>query len=511
MILLVYPPAAKPCEPSPGLARLAGALEAHDCAVRVWDANLEGLQALLDTAPAADDHWTRQAWARCPSDRRLLHTAAGYENFHAYSAAVHRLNRVLTAHGRLDEATLSLADFQHQLWSPLRSEDLLAAAVAPERIPFYRFFQNRLRALLEESPPRLIGISLAYLSQALPAFALIGLIRRDHPGLPIIMGGGLLTSWMRRPEWKNPFAGLIDHLVAGPGEIPLLKCAGVDTPRPGAFLSYAGLELPAYFAPGPILPYDASRGCYWNRCAYCPEPAEGHPYQPLPVPQVGDDLQRLTAAHQPALIHFTDNAMSPALLQHLIAAPPGVPWYGFIRITRQLLEPEFCLGLKRSGCAMLKIGVESGDDGVLEGMQKGVTAAAAGQVLENLAAAGISTYIYLLFGTPWEEEQAARRTIDFAVRHARAITWINPAIFNLPRESRASAGLELRSFYAGDLALYADFHHPLGWERKQVRHFLDRTFKRQPAIAAILRRTPPTFTSNHAAFFGSRFLTPGSA
>jgi hypothetical protein len=34
-----------------------------------------------------------------------------------------------------------------------------------------------------------------------------------------------------------------------------------------------------------------------------------------------------------------------------------------------------------------------------------------------------------------------------------------------------------------------------------IRQFLDKEFKRHPAIASILRRDPPVFTSNHAPFF----------
>jgi hypothetical protein len=34
-----------------------------------------------------------------------------------------------------------------------------------------------------------------------------------------------------------------------------------------------------------------------------------------------------------------------------------------------------------------------------------------------------------------------------------------------------------------------------------IRQFLDKEFRRHPAIAPILRRDPPVFTSNHAPFF----------
>ena len=56
-------------------------------------------------------------------------------------------------------------------------------------------------------------------------------------------------------------------------------------------------------------------------------------------------------------------------------------------------------------------------------------------------------------------------------------------------------------FYAGDLSLYTGFRHPQGWERQRVRQFLSREFTRHPAVAPILRRDPPFFTSNHAPLF----------
>jgi len=60
---------------------------------------------------------------------------------------------------------------------------------------------------------------------------------------------------------------------------------------------------------------------------------------------------------------------------------------------------------------------------------------------------------------------------------------------------------ETAPFYEGDLSLYTDFRHPQGWNRKLVRQFLEKEFKRNSAVALILKNDPPVFTSNHAAFF----------
>ena len=51
------------------------------------------------------------------------------------------------------------------------------------------------------------------------------------------------------------------------------------------------------------------------------------------------------------------------------------------------------------------------------------------------------------------------------------------------------------------LSLYKSFERPLGWHRPVVRNFLEKTFKKHPAIAPIVQRMPEFFTSNHAPFF----------
>jgi hypothetical protein len=44
------------------------------------------------------------------------------------------------------------------------------------------------------------------------------------------------------------------------------------------------------------------------------------------------------------------------------------------------------------------------------------------------------------------------------------------------------AQFETSSFYEGDLSLYTDFSHPEGWNRKEVRMFLDNEFKKHRGI-----------------------------
>jgi hypothetical protein len=150
---------------------------------------------------------------------------------------------------------------------------------------------------------------------------------------------------------------------------------------------------------------------------------------------------------------------------------------------------------------MLQLGMESGDQEVLDRLQKGIQLDTAARALRNLAGAGIAPYVYLLFGTPAETRTSARKTLDFTAKHSEQISFLNLAIFNLPVYSPETPDLVTKGFHEGDLSLYTDFHHPRAWDRNSIRQFLDKEFRRHPAISPILRRDPPFFTSNHAPFF----------
>jgi len=508
-MLLIHPPVAKPSEPPAGLARLAGALQGQGIPCRLLDASLEALLWLLGQPLTAEDTWSRRADRHRASHLAALRDSRTYAAPDRYSRAVSDLNRLLALAGRKSGAAITLADYRQQGFSPVRSADLLAAADRPERNPFYPWFSRRLPQLLDEGVTT-VGFSLNYLSQAVCTFAMAGFLRRNYPEMTILLGGGLVTSWLQRPDWKSPFAGLVSELVAGPGEAFLLALYGIaEASAKPAIPCYDHLPLADYLAPGLILPYSASAGCYWNRCSFCPERAEGNRYRPLPVSRVLTELQQLVSRHRPSLVHLLDNALSPALLQGLTQSPPAAPWYGFARFGPELDDPDFCRSLRLSGCVMLKLGLESGDQGVLDRLEKGIDLSMAARILRNLKSAGIGVYLYLLFGTPAEDESAARRTLAFVGTHHEAISCLNLAIFNMPISGDEATDYASDLFYDGDLSLYTGFRHPAGWDRQKVRRFLADEFSRDPVVAAILRRDPPLFTSNHAPLFLPAF--PDSA
>jgi hypothetical protein len=500
-VLLIFPPVAKPSEPPGGIAMLAGALTTHNIEHTLLDANLEGILELLKKSFTPVDTWTRRAYRNLEKNLDSLRGWQTYQHIDTYKRAVLDINRVLNMAGG-ERVRISLADYNDARLSPVKSQDLLYAAQHPAENPFYAYFSRRLLAIIKRDKITVVGFSLNYLSQALTTFAMIGFLKQEFPRITIVLGGSLVTSWLQGNQRDGLFHGPVDHCISGPGEYQLLALLQKNPPpKMHVTPCYDSLPINDYLAPGLILPYRSSIGCYWAKCSFCPEQTEGTAYAPIPPNKAAMDLRSLVTHMQPALIHLVDNAVSPALMQAICDNPPGAAWYGFARITEHLTDPVFCMALKQSGCVMLKLGLESGDQGVLDALNKGIDLQTASMALKNLKKAGIATYVYLLFGTPAETRIEAQHTLDFVAHHAEEIGFMNIAIFNLPLSSPEATMLETAGFYEGDLSLYTDFQHPHGWSRRSVREFLDTEFRKHPAIRPILRGHPPLFTSNHAPFF----------
>lgn len=502
-IILIHPPVAKPSEPPAGLARLSSCLRINHVDHRVIDANLEGMCHLMQTTAlsgASSSRWDIRACKNLVANIKALRQLKTFRNKDVYSRAVLDIHHVLNLSGKPYGVSLSLSDYADSKLSPVKSGDLIRAAESPEANPFFSYFSNRLTKALAESP-EFIGFSLNFLSQALCTMAMIGFIKKINPLQKIILGGSLATSWVRITGKTNLFPGLVEKVVAGAGEEKLLALLGVEDVRTGISTDYQQLMTNCYLSPGFILPYSAASGCWWRKCLFCPEKAEDNPYLPLATHRVSEELHALTEQTKPSLIHFLDSSLSPALLNAMTKQQPGAPWYGFARITDDLTDQDFCRALRKCGCTMLKLGIESGDQTVLDAMNKGIDLHQTSIALQSLKKAGIATYCYFLFGTPAENESSAIKTMDFVVRHSDCIDFLNLAIFNLPAGSPEAEKLATEDFYEGDLPLYKNFHHPKGWQRPDVRRFLEKTFKKNLALAPIIHRAPDFFTSNHAPFF----------
>lgn len=504
-MLLIHPPIVRNCEPPVALLKLAGALRAAGDKPYILDGALEAFLWL--SRQRALDSSDKRAQRVRKNRSRILASLTGeksvksaYDSPDRFTKQISDLNYLVSSSLDSEKFRLSAADLEITGQSPLNRQDLIRAWENPEDSPFFPWFEQRLTELKKDRNISHIGISIGFLSQALTAMSMAGYIRRMWPEVKLQLGGSLITSWLRGPNDCSFLTNLADEIQEGPGEESIVRFRGLQWRGPG--LADPGkLYKLSYIAPGPILPYSAACGCAWKRCTFCNERWENNPFKEEAASLVSSNLKILTEKHEPAMIHITDSEISLNLMKAIITNPPGAPWYSFSHFSKELTEPAFCRDLAHSGCRMLCLGLESGDQDVLDSLQKGIRLDSVRIILQNLKDAGIGTYVYVMFGTSSEDREAALRTRDFVLEQREYIDFINAAVFSMPIMSGELNELSSRSFYEGDMSLYRDFKHPLGFGRREVREFMSRDFQGIPEIREILKRTPPVFTSSHAPFF----------
>ena len=497
-MLLIFPPVSKPCEPPAGVALLSSALKENKFSCQIYDANINGLLYLISSDIHPIDIWSKRALKKKEKILYDLKNPELYKNKDRYHQRIYDLNKILSISVNTKRFKISLSDYSDNKLSALNSKDLLESAKSFEQNPFFSFFEYKIKDKILNSHSKYIGISLCFLNQALVGFALMGWIKSNFKDKKIIAGGGLISSWMNLLGFENPFGDLIDFMIENEGEQPLLDILGAKNINKKYYIpDYDFVKKDLYIAPGKILPFRTSIGCYWNKCKFCPEPLLKRNFDSEKSLKTLNSLKYIEKKYSPDYIHFIDNAIPFGFLEAMAKDRFNFKWYGFVRFEKELCDQKFCFDLKKSGCIMLKLGLESGDQNILNKMNKGIDLNMASIILKNLYKAGILSFVHLLFGTKFEDKQAALKTFEYIQKHEKYIDYLNLAVFNLPRSIENKEYFKTKEFYQGDLSFYLDFSHPFGWNRKNVKQFLDKTFKKQIKV----NKTPAFFSSNHAAFF----------
>ena len=528
-IALITPPLLKPCEPG-----LSGAAAVQELRRRGVDAF--GVEAAIgwfrhQMAPAALEAALAEADRRGhPDGKRLafrraaramerdphdLRCAATYADRRHYSSAIgHLLNAYRLASAPHVGTELRVADVEVRGRRPHSAADVAAVAARPG--PFDDYYVDALIPHLATAGVSHVGVSLTYYHQVFPVFRLARLLAERLPGVTRVLGGPLVDCLraVGADLAGAPFSAFDRVSCSADGDLEALarELGGQAEARPG-LLSVDLDEIPwgAYLSPEPIVPAALGRGCYWRRCAFCPDYLHP-PYRTGSKDHLAEWLRALAARFpEGAMVHLCDSALPPARLAHVarVIREDRLPlrWHGFVRMEAAFAEPGFARDLAAGGCAMLQFGLESASDRLLEQLDKGQDAARARRVLRATHAAGIRNHAYLLFGLPTETDEDREATLAFVEAEAHTLHDLNNALFNLPRQSPmaldpAAYGItEIIPFGPDtDLSLYDDFRSGASHPRVEARRWLDRRFFKSAAVRGLLGGLSNPFKANHACF-----------
>ncbi len=192
-----------------------------------------------------------------------------------------------------------------------------------------------------------------------------------------------------------------------------------DMPFPAwDLLPLKGYRLP--LVTRPYLLIETSRGCPYS-CDFCVVPYfHGHKFRERNAKNLVDDIER---GHRELGIDYfylwgdtvTLNARSfSQFCDELIARRLNVKWFANARADN-LQDLAFVQRLKRSGCWMLSMGVESGSDDTRRDMMKRLEHEKIGVAFRNLRRAGIKSFGFFIYGYPGDTVESMQRTTAYAL------------------------------------------------------------------------------------------------
>jgi anaerobic magnesium-protoporphyrin IX monomethyl ester cyclase len=183
------------------------------------------------------------------------------------------------------------------------------------------------------------------------------------------------------------------------------------------------LDLEAYSLPLVDRSYvivETSRGCPYT-CDFCVAPIhQGHKFRERSAKALVDEIER--GYRELGLEFFylwgdtvTLNVKSfTAFCDELIARQLPIQWFGNARADN-LTNPAFVHRLRRAGCWMLALGVESESDAVRKDMVKRLERQKIATAFKNMREAGIRSFAFFIFGYPGETTRTMEQTVEYAV------------------------------------------------------------------------------------------------
>ncbi|MEI6727695.1 MAG: RiPP maturation radical SAM C-methyltransferase, partial [Actinomycetes bacterium] len=204
----------------------------------------------------------------------------------------------------------------------------------------------------------------------------------------------------------------------------------------------------------PVLPVEASRGCWWGEkepCRFCGLVDAHGAYRAKSAGRVLGELRFTAARWSAACLDLVDSVVSRSFLEEVLpelgARPLGVPLFAEVR--PELTREQMAL-LGRAGIT-IQVGIESLNDHVLRLMHKGTLALENIRLLKSCSEYGVTVHWNLLYDVPGEE------AADYA-----ELAEVMPSVSYLPPpDACVPVRLDRFSTYFRDRSTYGYAeHHP---------------------------------------------------
>jgi len=295
---------------------------------------------------------------------------------------------------------------------------------------FGSFIRNALISL--PCPSRnVIGISILWSGQILPAMFLSKQLKKFYPKCKIIWGGPYITALSKEIPEDERYGGYADAFLPGHCELSLVELIenmkfdrmrasgiiipGKIKPQDSISTSWPDTVLPDFsdelhFWPdGCILPVQISRGCPYGRCAYCTYPHIEGKYRCTSLDLVNSMVKM--AIKNNSVLSFKDSLIPLASLRDIGRIIGGkINWSACTKLNGSLSE-SILIELAENGLHTLEVGLETIDAQVLILIDRSFSKVSFQNLLQGVAKSNIHLIVNCMTGFPGQDEKTASKQI----------------------------------------------------------------------------------------------------
>ncbi|MDQ1351270.1 MAG: anaerobic magnesium-protoporphyrin monomethyl ester cyclase [Acidobacteriota bacterium] len=345
-------------------------------------------------------------------------------------------------------------------------EEIRAALEDPAATMLVEFYREKVIPDIIAKTPGLVGFSVPYFPQLLPAFLLAREIRKTSPHTHITYGGPVIT-WGKETLMRqaDQFASLIDSFCIGEGEdciselakalemkqdlsvVPNLVYFQRGKPADGPHRvnavdlgklmapDYSGMPMEKYPAPRRVISLPLTKGCYYNRCRFCNYSfIKMTTYRERPAAAAVRDIEHIIAQTGDRVFSFESDVIRPGYLlefsRELLRQGVDIKWHAVMRFEKGTSRDFFDV-LARAGCVRIYFGLESANPRILQKMDKGAAVEIIQKTLEACSGAGIAAEVGAFLGYPGETVSEARDTLNFIRLNRSHIDRVDTGFFRL--------------------------------------------------------------------------------
>ena len=309
-----------------------------------------------------------------------------------------------------------VTDDYHKLTAKIYSENNKKVVLGEKP----ELFDVLLKKITEKKPD-IVAFSIVYSSQAFYAYSLI----KELTGVKCVLGG---------PAVNEKLSGVADAVLNN--ELELLEYISSEKVNHDKLnfnyaLDFSICSLDEYFTPKPVIPLKTTSTCYYKGCTFCTH------FTDMPYAEYSLDLIKKTIINSKQKHFFLIDDMIPVKMLLKIAEtvkPLGIHWACQLRPTKEL-DKDILKILRESGLIIIMWGVESGNDRVLNLINKGTNVSDIKQVLENSHDVGIKNIVYMIAGFPTETKKEFLETIDFLKDNGANIDLVSFSVFGLQKNT----------------------------------------------------------------------------